>query len=189
MTTTTARRAAERGERSGRGRAAFTLVEMMVSAALASMVLAAVLTTFVFFCRSGVRMAHYSDMERQSRSVLQRFGQDAREAKAVTWVDASTVRFTTDVGVVTYGYDASLKRFTRTPASGSASVLVSGVSGFRFTAYNVSGAALTITDASASANTKMVQVDIDLSRNTASLPNVSAQAVSARYVLRNKGTS
>ena len=189
MTTTTARRAAEGGGRSARSGRAFTLVEVMVSAALASIILAAVLTAFLFFCRTGVRMAHYTDMERQSRLVLQRFGQDAREAEGVTWVNANTLQLTIDGATITYGYDSGAKRLTRTPTGGSASVLVSGIAGFRFTAYDVSGTAVTLTASNAATVTKMVQVDIDLSRNTASSANASAQAVSARYVLRNKEAS
>ena len=190
MTTTTAPRGVESpGVPSAGRRKGFTLVELLVATGIGSMVVAAVMTTFVFFCRTGVRMAHYSDMERQSRGVLQRFGQDAREAKAVAWVDANTLQLTTDSGVVTYDYNSSTKRFTRTPSGGSGSVLVSGISSFRFMAYDVTGSSVALTDSNASQNTKMVQVDIDLSRNTASAGNATAQAVSARYVLRNKSTS
>lgn len=194
MTTTMVRREVEGGARVGRGpagggrRGGFTLVELLVSTVVGSIVLAGVLAAFLFFCRTGVRMGHYADMERQSRVVLQRFGQDAREAEGVTWVNANTLRLTVDGAQVTYGYDAQRRRLTREAGAGGQKVLVSNIAGFRFRAYNVAGTALTLTAANASAETKMVQVDIDLSRNPVAAASASAQAVSARYVLRNKGT-
>jgi prepilin-type N-terminal cleavage/methylation domain len=194
MTTTMVRPAVERGACGGRGaagssrRAGFTLTELLVASVLGSLVLAGVLTAFLFFCRTGVRMGHYAEMERQSRVVLQRFGQDAREAKAVAWVNANTLKLTHDGGEVTYVYDSARRRLTRTPAGGSESELVSGIADFRFRAYDAAGAALTLTAANASQNTKMVQIDIDLARNPVAAASTGAQAVSARYVLRNKGT-
>lgn len=186
MTTTTVRRAAER-RMATRGCAGFTLAELLVATTLSSLVLAAVLTSFLFFSRAGLRLAHYSDMERQSRMVLQRFGQDAREARAVAWPNATTLRLTNDGGDITYSYDSTGRRLTRTPASGSAQVVASDITDFRFLAYDVSGAAVALSAGDAAAKTKMVQVDIDLTRRTASAANATAQVVSARYVLRNKG--
>lgn len=183
MTTITTRRATERGS----ARAGFTLVEMLVATTLSTVILAAVLTSVLFFCRSGLRMAHYSDMERQSRKVLQRFGQDAREAKAVQWPSATTLKLTNDGGEVTYTYDVARRRLTRSASGGVSEVMVTDISGFRFLAYDISGAEVSLTANDAARRTKMVQVDIDLSRNTASSANATADVVSARYVLRNKG--
>ena len=97
-----------------RGTRAFTLVEFMIGSALGSMVLLATLTAFIFFCRGGVSMSHYADMERQSRVTLQTFSQDARQASGVVWVDENTLRLTLNGTTVTYGYRAQTKDFVRT---------------------------------------------------------------------------
>lgn len=177
-------------KRGPRGARAFTLVEMMVSTALGGLVLVGVLSAFLFFCRTGVRLGYYSDMEAQSRVLFQRFGQDARQASAVSWGSANSLTLTVDGTAVTYSYDSANKRFLRT-SGGKASVLARGVRDFRFSAYGLNGAelALATSPGSVGSSTKMVQVDLDLSRNTASMANATAQLVSARYVLRNKPTT
>src|SRR3954465_12895830 len=72
-------------ELAGRRRRAFTLVEVMVASTLASFVLAAVLSTFLFMGRSGANLRNYSDMESQARRSLEAFAEDVRQASAITW--------------------------------------------------------------------------------------------------------
>lgn len=178
-----------RGPRRAARRAGFTLVELLVASALSTMVLAGVLSVFLLVCRTGVRTSHYADMEAQSRVVLQLFGQDARQADSAVWVNAQTLRLTTGATQVTYRYEAAGGRFLRETAGGSR-VLMTNIAGFRFLAYNLAGTSLDVaaSPGAASTATKMVQVDIDLARSSASLARTTARAVSARYVLRNKPT-
>lgn len=173
--------------RCGRG---FTLTELMVSTAIGSLVLTGVLSAFLFFCRTGVRLGYYNDMEAQTRMLYQRFGQDARQASGVNWGSADSLTLTVDGTNVTYAYDSAKKQFTRT-VGGVSNVLVRGVNSFKFVAYSLDGAPLSLGGSltSVAGATKMVQVDMDLSRNTASAVNATAQSVSACYVLRNKSTT
>lgn len=189
MTTTMVRRARERRVAGARG--AFTLAEVIVSTALGGLALAGVLAAFLFFCRAGVGLAHYNDMEAQGRELLQRFGRDARQAGAAAWTGANSLTLTVDDRAVTYAYDAARRRFTRTPAGGATEVMATGVQGFRFSAYDLDGTELTLAGAAGAADgpTKMVQVDMDLARQSAGATGATAQAVSARYVLRNKPTT
>lgn len=186
---TTARKAT-RAPR-GRGARAFTLVEFMIGSALGSMVLLATLTAFIFFCRGGVSMSHYADMERQSRVTLQTFSQDSRQASGVVWVDENTLRLTLNGTSVTYSYRPETNDFVRT-ANETTLVLASGIESFQFKAYDLGGTSISLSTAAertaAVASTNMVQVNIALRRNPASTANASAQTVSARYILRNKRT-
>ena len=165
-------------------------MEVLVSAALGAIILAGVLSTFVFFCRTGVRLGHYSEMEGQARVLMQRFGRDARQASAAVWNTASSLTLTVEGRSVTYAYDAARRRLTRA-TGGTTQVMAHDVSALRFAAYALDGSELSLADSlgTASTSTKMVQLDLDLSRNTASSANATAQLLSARYVLRNKSST
>lgn len=166
------------------------MVEVMVAATISGVVLAGVLTTFVFFCKTGVRMSHYTDMESGARDTLSLFSQDARQAENAVWVSASSLRLTVSDVDITYAYNAGAKTFTRTVA-GSTSVLVTHITAFQFTAYSVDMAALDVQAnlSAAGLATKMVQLDMDLSRSSRSSGTATSQVLSARYVLRNKKVS
>lgn len=190
MTTITAQRQAD-GRVGGMG-PGFTLVEVMVSTVLAGIILVAILSAFLFLCRGGLRLSHYNDMETESRKVLQRFGQDVRQAQDASWTTVNTLRLTVDGATVTYGYNTTARRLTRTSANGATTVLASGLSSFQFRAYNINGGELT--DASTDLTevggaTKMIQVELALSRTSGSQLGAQSEIMSARYVLRNKKVS
>src|SRR5688500_11915073 len=73
----------KRGQRRSR-RAAFTLVELMVSGTLGLMLMAGVLTTFLMIGRSSVRIINYSVMEKETRVAFEQLGIDARMASDFT---------------------------------------------------------------------------------------------------------
>jgi prepilin-type N-terminal cleavage/methylation domain-containing protein len=176
----------------------FTLVEIMVGMILGGMVLVGVLSAYLFFCRTGMGIAQYSDMETQSRVTMQRFGQDVRQAKTITWVSEVQVRFTYDDTTFTvYTYDANSNKFVRSRNNLAGTTLASGIESFAFRAYSYANAAAesvpsllpisTVAERTqANSFTSMVQIKIVLRRNAGSGVNSSAQAVSSSYVLRNK---
>ena len=176
----------------------FTLVEIMVGMILGGMVLVGVLSAYLFFCRTGMGIAQYSDMETQSRVTMQRFGQDVRQAKTITWVSEVQVRFTYDDTTFTvYTYDANSNKFVRSRNNLAGTTLASGIESFAFRAYSYANAAAesvpsllpisTVAERTqANFFTSMVQIKIVLRRNAGSGVNSSAQAVSSSYVLRNK---
>jgi Tfp pilus assembly protein PilW len=166
------------------------MVELIVAATLSGIILTGVLTTFIFFSKSGVRMARYTDMEANARDALGRFAQDARQAQEITWVSAQSLRLTVDTTIVTYTYNSSAKTLTRTVA-GTTEVLVRRIVGFQFTAYTIDMTALNLGSnlSTAAAATKMVQMDIDLSESSSAVGVTTSQILSARYVLRNKKVS
>src|SRR4051812_26901447 len=115
----------------------FTLVEIMIGATLGSMILLAVLTTFMMLLRSGVAAQNYSEMEEQTRRGFEQLGIDARMASDMKSTDSTrTVGVTTMrtsvtltvpnnyVGTgnkVTYGYDSTNKLFYLLPGDGTSS--------------------------------------------------------------------
>ena len=186
--TSPARRVAS-PQRAARG--GFTLVEVLIASSLSLMILAAVLSTFLFIGKGSMRLAHYTDMERAARGALHLFGQDARQASAASWTNANTLTLTVNGQTITYAYDTATATFSRKQGSAAASVLVGNIKSFSFKAYQITGAELSLSGSLSAANTavKMVQVSLDLERSNASAGKTSSQIISSRCVLRNKKLS
>jgi len=179
-------------------RGGFTLVELMIGASLGAFILAAVLSTFLFMGRSGANVQNYNDMESQARSALEIFAQDTRQASGIVWTDANTVVLTVGTDLVTYAYSSTSKNFRRTvvdtvpnpDVTTSNRVLITGITSFSFSAYNITGANVPISTATertaANGTTKQLQISLEAARNTQTVVAATNTVLSARFVLRNK---
>lgn len=183
------------GRRRTRG---FTLVEVMIGAALSSFILAGVLSTFLFLGRSGANVQNYSDMEAQARKALEIFAEDVRQANAITWNSAVSVTLTVNAANVVYEYvdtaaatSARPEGYYRT-VSGSDRRLINGITAgtFAFKAYNVAGALLPVDTSAnrtaANSSTKQLQISLECSRSNTTVVAVTNTVLSARFILRNK---
>lgn len=180
-----------------RGRAAFTLVEMMIGTTLGSIILGGVLMTFLTMGRNGYNAANYSMMEAEARRALETFSEEARMASGITWNSANSVTLTV-VGAtgnyqVTYAYDtsssgATVQCFYRQEGTPSASaarrILVRNVTEFAFRRYKVVNgvdfAALNDLE------TKQIQITLRSVRTGVTTVATTNAVLSARVVLRNK---
>lgn len=172
--------------------AAFTLVELMISAALGSVIMAAVISMFLFIGRSGANMANYAEMESQARTGLEYFAQDTRQASDMTWNSAASV--TLDVGgtTIVYTYLSASGEFTRR-AAGTTDVLIDGISTFALDGYMITGAKVDTSDLSTAAKrdvasgvTKQLQIYLKSARTSSTVNTATNTVLSARYILRNK---
>ena len=179
------------------GNGGFTLVELMIGASLGAFILAGVLSTFLFMGRSGANLQNYNDMETQARKALEYFAEDTRQASGVVWgSDAYTVALTVGTNTVTYQYNDTAKRFARqevvtaTSVITSTRVLVTGITTFAFTAYNISGGSVPIATTAertaANGTTKQLQISLEAARNSQTVVAATNTVLSARFVLRNK---
>lgn len=171
-----------------RRRGGFTLAEILIALGLSGLVLGAILTTFIFLTRTGLRVELYNDMERQARSALELFARDTRQASAITWNSAESVTLIVDSRPVTYSHTAG--SFTRTESSG-AKVLITGITQFAFKGYTITGAELpsiggATSLANAAAWTKQLQISLQSSRSPGDTATATHKVLSARYILRNK---
>lgn len=172
----------------------------MISAALASFLLLAVLTSFVFLGRTGVNMQSYTDMEIQARRAIEMFAEDVRMAKDATWnsKDSLTLTVVTSSGTTvtrTYAYNSTARTFTRT-AGTSTLTLVTGIASFSFTAYKINPPTesnpntIDLSDSStlatASKLTKQVQISLRSVRSNQTVVDATNSVISARFILRNK---
>jgi Tfp pilus assembly protein PilV len=173
-----------------RARSGFTLVEVLIGATLGTMILAGVLTTFLFLGRSGMNVQNYNDMESQARKSLELFAEDVRQASAISWSSSTTVTLTVNTAPVIYTYESSSSTFFRRDATGTRS-LVTGVTSFTFKAYTITGAEITDFSTatarnSASKNTKQLQLTLEAARSGTTLATATNTVLSARFILRNK---
>jgi len=172
-------------------RQGFTLVEVMIGAALGSVVLAAVLSTFLFMGRSGANLANYSDMETQARRAMAYFAEDVRQASDIFWVNSTSVVLAVNGQSIAYFYNSVAGTFSRrTPTA--TQVVITGVAPgtFSFKAYNVAGTEMPLTTlaqrTAANSSTKQMQISLEASRTTRTVASATNLVLSARYILRNK---
>ncbi len=162
----------------------------MVSSAVSVFVLAGVISTFLFLSRSGVGLGQYNEMETQARRTYQLFGEDCRTATNAAWTDANTLNLTVSGVTVTYHFDTATNQFVRI-ANGESTVIADEISAFAFKAFDINTQALDVAAAPTAIGgpAKMIQVDLDLSRQEVTTTLTTQRLISARFVLRNKKVS
>lgn len=182
----------------GRG---FSLVEVMVAAALSGIVLAGALTTSLQLMRSGVRLTHYAEMSTQIRRGLEQLDMDLRSASDIKWNSASDITLTipTTGGSprqVTYAWTAATASLFQVPGADSTVVagriyLVKGIPAFAdgtagvvFARFDRDGVVATTDNA-----TKLVQVSLHVVRQARTAATSTDTTVSASFILRNKPVS
>lgn len=138
--------------RGSRSRAGFTLVELLIGAALSAAVLAAVLSSYLYLSRQLARLAHQQTLETEGRRALGYFTQDVQRASGVdtgATLNASTVRLkvpsaTDSSATVTYTFTnnaAGNGTLVRTPSSGTAQTILRNITnnGLTIRYYDSSG--------------------------------------------------
>ena len=188
MITTTLLPARDRALRCRRG---FSLVEVMIAATLGSVILLAVLTTFLFLGRSAANLQNYTDMESQARKALEIFAEDTRQARTVNWSSANSVTLNVNTVDVTYYFASGSFNRIR---NGVKTTLLSGIMTFDFLAYTITGNEITdfsTATARTTANntTKQIQISLSAARTTQTVTRATNLVLSARYVLRNKSVT
>lgn len=190
ITTTPAPSAPEPRRRS-RSQRGFTLVEVLISSGISSLVVIAILTTFLFLGRSAANIRNYTDMESQARRALELFAEDTRQASAVSWTDARTVTLTVNAASITYAYNASDGTFSRKVGTAAASTLLTGITTFSFNAYTITTTQISdfstaAARAIANRDTKQIQVSLSARRKDSTVVAATNTVLSARFILRNK---
>jgi hypothetical protein len=172
-------------------KAAFTLVEVLISMVITLMLVAALLTVFVSFSKSTLNITNYWIMETQKSLLLQTLAQDLRNASNISWGDASTFTLTHHAGQTTYSYDEKEAELTRTETGEQAQVLLTDIVDLTFVPYNNRGVMLSsnLSWSDLDQQTKMLQTIGHLHLVNTSTPVTNAHFTSARHMLRNKPTN
>ena len=112
----------------------FTLIEMMVGASLACMILFFLVLFFVFGIHSFAAMSNYSDLNKQSRYASDLLSRDIRLAPSVNGTSTSNTLVLNGSSGPTYAYSPTSRTLTRT-VSGVSQTLLKEVDSLRFTLY------------------------------------------------------
>jgi type II secretory pathway pseudopilin PulG len=179
---------------------AFTLVEVLVSVSLASVVLAAVLSSYVFLGRNLVRLANYQALETKAREALAYLQRDvalASSVKSGTTPTANSVTLVLPTGEVTYSFDGSTGTLRRQAATGPSPdfLLLQGdrcrCSAFAFD-YLTTTAVAPVSQLDPSRNVPysikqiVVRFDLETPGGQSVGTRTTYSAVSGRFLLRNK---
>jgi hypothetical protein len=164
----------------------------MISASLATVILTAVLSMFLFLGRSSANIISYAEMESQARRGLEFFAQDTRQSSDLAWNSTSSITLTVGASTIDYVFNSGTGEFTRT-MGGVTTVLLEGITTFTFSGYKITGATVDTSDLSTAAKrsaasgvTKQIQIYIEVARNSVTAVQATNTVLSARYILRNK---
>jgi prepilin-type N-terminal cleavage/methylation domain-containing protein len=168
----------------------FTLTELMITSAIGSITLAAILTTYVFSLKSFQAISNYSEIHAAGRKAVDHFSRDIRAVNNIASFNAASyLRVTiptnfaangaiTGVKTITYSYNNGA--LYRTDSStGTTSMLATNIYQLSFTLYDKLG-----NPTSVPANAKGIQVDIRLRKFVISQIQ-SEDFLSARLDMRN----
>jgi prepilin-type N-terminal cleavage/methylation domain-containing protein len=181
-------------------RRGFTLVEVMIAMALASVLMAAVLTTYNFLGRQLARLTSFQALENESRKALAYLSRDFRLAQSVKTGTSPTSHSLTLVlpdGEVSYEFDPDTRALQRRATFGiSPNLTLLGTTSCQCTAFALQYFTTTDgTPADQSSPTTYIPYSIKQIQVAYTLESPSTwseatrtryDAVSARYVLQNR---
>lgn len=169
--------------------AAFTLAEVMVASAIGSLILGAIMTTYVFSLRGFQAISNYTEIHADGRMAIDHFARDVRGVYQITSFNPSNLvvriptAFSSSGGVTSYKtvtYSMNGGALYRTDSStGRTSRLATNIHQLTFSLYDRLGNPTTLTS-----NAKGIQVDIRLRKYVVSQIQ-SEDYLSARLNMRN----
>jgi len=176
-----------------RSERAFTLVEMMIAAGLATIVLAMVMSVYLFGLRSFAAMDNYTQLCGKSRQALDLMSRDIRQATNVLSINASlptrSLTLGTYAGTITYTWDSAAGVLKTTKSNGGVTTTQTNLTGcdqWSFTLYQRTPTNnyvfYTTTDLKLC---KLVEMSWRCSRKTLGTTVNSEEITTAQVVIRN----
>lgn len=164
----------------------FTLVEVLLSIVIGSMVLGAVLSSFVFMAKSCVSLNDYTELDVESRRAVEIFSREVRASSDISGFSVNGMTLTVPISggssyTVNYTYVPNDRTFYRAYGTSDQQALLKGVQRFSLRRYNLLHNA-----ASNDLETKQIQLDAETSRTAAGRFLATNHVLSARFVMRNK---
>ena len=175
-----------RGAREGLA-AGFTLVEMMVGIALASLLLLGVASLYLFSLKSFTAMSNYIELNARNRYASDIVTRDIRSATGVTSATSQQLVLRFGGADLTYNYDEDAGTLTRSYLEQD-EVLLEGVNSLSFSLYQkpLNGAAYEEFSVATPSNAKLVGFQWECSRRVYGTRKNSQSLEAAIVKLRNK---
>jgi len=167
--------------------AGFTLVELMVGIALATLLLLGVASMYLFSLKSFTAMSNYSELNARNRYACDIVTRDIRSATGVTSATSRQLVLRLGGADLTYDYDEDAGTFTRSYL-GRDEVLLEGVDSLSFSLYQrpSNGAAYEEFSVATASNAKLVGFQWECSRRVYGTQKNSQRLEAALVKLRNK---
>ena len=97
-----------------------TLVEIMIATAVGSVVMAAVMSLWLYSARSFVAMGNYADLDRVSRNALDLMSREIRSTRSLSSFSTNTLQFVDyDNTPLTYSYSPDTRQLVRVKGTAS----------------------------------------------------------------------
>ncbi len=169
------------------GRAAFSLVELMVASALA-LVLTTAIASFAFFSsRSFVVMANYTEMNQRSQLAMDKMSKYIRQARQLGYYSTNSLTFTNADGTpLRFTYSPGTRKLVRV-SGGKTNTLLTDCDSLQFQIYQHTMISNTF-DCYAPAdvtNARVIQVNWKNSRQILGNKATTESVQSAKIAIRN----
>ncbi len=175
-----------------RSTAAFTMAEMLMATAIGAVVMAGIMTTYVFSVKSFAAASNYGEIQRDARSAVDLFTRDMRGVSSISSYSATNITvaiptvFSSSGGITsnkTVSYWLSQKalyRYELNNGSATTTMVATNVDQMTLTLYDSSGNTTTSTNSA-----KGILIDLDFAARVIGKTQ-SLDYVSARVEMRNK---
>lgn len=169
-----------------RSRVAFTLVELLISVAIAGLLMIICLSLSLHTTRSIATLTDYVDLGARSRHAIDRMSQRLRQASAVSSFSPSSISVAFKGKTLTYTYNRDTKTLEEND-QGSITTLLEDCDKFSFSLYKRVPITNSFTQFPAGTSTneaKVIHVNWQCGRTLVSRKSGSSEMASARIVLR-----
>ena len=172
----------------------FTLVELLVGVTLSAAVMAAVLSSYVYLAKNLVRLTNQQTLETEARRTLGFFAKDVQMSAGISGTPSATsvtltIPASTGTTTVAYSYNSSTGTFTRTPAGGTAQILLRNITanGLNIYYYDTSGNIYTTyADYLSGIKQLLLQFSTQTGNTSNGTQTLVYQVSSNRMIVRNK---
>jgi prepilin-type N-terminal cleavage/methylation domain-containing protein len=176
-----------------RSERAFTLVEMMIAVGLASIVLAMVMSVYLFGLRSFAAMDNYAQLCGKSRQALDLMSRDIRQATNVLSINTNlpikSLTLGTYTGTITYTWDSTagvLKTIRSNAGVTTTQTNLTGCDQWSFTLYQRTPTANYVFYTTTDLNLcKLVEMSWRCTRKTLTTSVNREEITTAQVVIRN----
>ena len=171
-----------------RGRAAFTLVEMLVASALGLVLLTAVATFSIFSSRSFMIMANYTNMNQRSQFALDKMSKEIRQALRLTSYSTNSLTFQdADGNPLQFTYNPSARKLVRV-SGGQVTTYLTECDGLEFLIYQhtVKPKTFDCYNPASVASAQLIEMKWKCSRQIRGSKVTTEGVQSARITMRNR---
>ena len=177
------------------GARAFTLFEVMIAMAVASLVAVTLAVLGIYFSRSLAMVTNHIEIEAQSRVAMDTVSREIRSATSVSGLTTNSITLQVNSNRVTYAVNATDRTLTRVERNSLGSVLDTRVflrecdsASFETYQRNATNAAYNTFPSATTSDAKIVRLRWSLSRTNYGGKLAVGTMNSARIVIRKKST-